>query len=102
MKKDTQEYLEEAQLELQKEALREEQEAGPAFEDPDALEIGPDPKVYSNFANDYNQELTQFAETGKAAAPKQEDNLLVVLMLIASILSLSIICVMFYWLQAWM
>ena len=102
MKEDTKEILEEMEKELMREALLEEQEAGPAFEDPDVLETGPEPEVYSNFANDYGRELTQFAENGEAAQAEENDSVLTILMLIASILSLGIICVMLYWLQAWM
>ena len=102
MKEDTKEILEEMEKELMREALLEEQEAGPAFEDPDVLETGPEPEVYSNFANDYGRELAQFAENGEEAQAEGNDSVLTILMLIASILSLSIICVMLYWLQAWM
>ena len=38
MKDDTKQILENMEKELMREALREEQEAGPAFEDPDVLE----------------------------------------------------------------
>ena len=102
MKEDTKEILEKMEKELMREALLEEQEAGPAFEDPDVLETGPEPEVYSNFANDYGRELAQFAENGEAAQTEENDSVLTILMLIASILSLGIICVMLYWLQAWM
>ena len=102
MKEDTKEILEEMGKELMREALREEQEAGPAFEDPDVLETGPEPEVYSNFANDYGRELAQFAENGGQVQEEEDDSVITILMLIACILSLGIICVMLYWLQAWM
>ena len=102
MKEDTKEILEEMEKELMLEALREEQEAGPAFEDPDVLETGPEPEVYSNFANDYGRELAQFAENGGQVQEEEDDSVITILMLIACILSLGIICVMLYWLQAWM
>lgn len=102
MKEDTKEILEEMEKELMREALREEQEAGPAFEDPDVLETGPEPEVYSNFANDYGRELAQFAENGGQVQEEEDDSVITILMLIACILSLGIICVMLYWLQAWM
>lgn len=102
MKEDTKEILEEMEKELLREALLEEQEAGPAFEDPDVLETGPEPEIYSNFANDYGRELAQFAENGGQLIPEQNDSITVILMLIACILGLGIICVMLYWLQAWM
>ena len=101
MKEDTKQILENMEKELMKEALREEQEAGPAFEDPDLLETGPEPEVYSNFANDYGKELTRFAEGGGELPKEQEDNVTTILMLIACILSLGIICIMLYWLRAW-
>ena len=102
MKEDTKEILEEMEKELMREALREEQEAGPAFEDPDVLETGPEPEVYSNFANDYGRELARFAENGGQVQEEEDDSVITILMLIACILSLGIICVMLYWLQAWM
>ena len=101
MKEDTKQILESLEKELMQEALREEQEAGPAFEDPDVLETGPEPEVYSNFANDYGNELTRLAESGGELPEEREDNVITILMLIACILSLSIICVMLYWLRAW-
>ena len=101
MKEDTKEILEEMEKELMREALREEQEAGPAFEDPDVLETGPEPEVYSNFANDYGRELAQFAENGGEVQTEEDDNIITVLMLVACILSLGIIFVMLYWLRAW-
>lgn len=100
MNDDTKDLLKMFEKELEAEALREEQEAGPAFEDPDNLETGPAPDVYSNFANDYGRELQEFADNG--GETDQPQGSLIVLMLIASILSLGIICVMLYWLQAWM
>ena len=102
MKDETKDLLEEYEKELMAESLREEQEAGPAFEDPDVLEVGPAPEVYSNFANDYGRELQEFAENGGEEAETQGDSILTVLMLIATILSLGIIAVMLYWLQSWM
>ncbi|MBQ3146274.1 MAG: hypothetical protein IJB91_00940 [Oscillospiraceae bacterium] len=102
MKEDTKQILENMEKELMREALLEEQEAGPAFEDPDVLETGPEPKVYSNFANDYGGELARFAESGGQLQEEKEESVITILMLIASILSLSIICVMLYWLHAWM
>ena len=99
MKEDTKQILENMEKELMREALREEQEAGPAFEDPDVLETGPEPEIYSNFANDYGKELTRLAES--ELPEEKEDNVTTILMLIACILSLSIICVMLYWLRAW-
>lgn len=102
MKDDTKDLLKEFEKELMREALLEEQEAGPAFEDPDTLETGPAPEVYSNYANDYGRELTQFAENGGEEPQENADGSLVILMLIACILSLGIIGVMLYWLQSWM
>ena len=102
MKEDTDQILEELEKELLKEALLEEQEAGPAFEDPDVLETGPEPEVYSNFANDYGRELAQFAENGGELPEEKNDSVTVILMLIACILGMGIICVMLYWLQAWL
>ena len=100
MNQDTKDLLKQFEEELEAEALREEQEAGPAFDDPDTLETGPAPEVYSNFANDYGRELRSFAENGGEEAQPQGG--IIVLMLIATILSLGIIGVMLYWLQAWM
>ena len=102
MKEDTKQILENMEKELMREALREEQEAGPAFEDPDVLETGPEPEVYSNFANDYGKELAQFAESGGDLQEEKDESVITILMLVACILSLSIICVMLYWLQIWM
>ena len=102
MKEDTKQILDNMERELMKEALREEQESGPAFDDPDVLETGPEPEVYSNFANDYGGALARFAENGDELTAEKEENITTILMLIASILSLSIICVMLYWLQIWM
>ena len=102
MKEDTKQILENMEKELMREALLEEQEAGLAFEDPDVLETGPEPEVYSNFANDYSGELARFAESGGEGQEEKEDNVITILMLIACILSLGIICVMLYWLQIWM
>ena len=99
MKEDTKQILDNMERDLMKEALREEQESGPAFDDPDVLETGPEPEVYSNFANDYGKELTRLAES--ELPEEKEDNVTTILMLIACILSLSIICVMLYWLRAW-
>lgn len=99
MNDDTKDLLKMFEEELEAEALREEQEAGPAFEDPDTLETGPAPEVYSNFANDYGRELQEFADNGGETQPQGG---LIVLMLIATILSLGIIAVMLYWLQGWM
>ena len=73
MKEDTKQILENMEKELMREALREEQEAGPAFEDPDVLETGPEPEVYSNFANDYGKELTRFAESGGELQEEKEE-----------------------------
>jgi len=102
LKDDTKDLLKEFEKELMREALLEEQEAGPAFEDPDTLETGPAPEVYSNYANDYGRELTRFAENGGEEPQENADGSLVILMLIACILSLGIIGVMLYWLQSWM
>ena len=102
MKDDTKDLLKEFEKELMREALLEEQEAGPAFDDPDILETGPAPEVYSNYANDYGRELAEFAENGGEDTRDHTDSSLVILMLIACILSLGIIGVMLYWLQAWM
>lgn len=102
MKDETKNLLKEYEKELMAESLREEQEAGPAFEDPDVLEVGPAPEVYSNFANDYGRELQEFADNGGELEEDRQDNVLTVLMLIATILSLGIIGVMLYWLQSWM
>ena len=102
MKDETKDLLEEYEKELMAESLREEQEAGPAFDDPDVLEVGPAPEVYSNFANDYGRELQEFAENGGELEEDRKDNILTVLMLVATILSLGIIAVMLYWLQYWM
>ena len=97
MKEETKDILAEFEKELLAEELLEEQE-GPAFEDPDVLETGPEPEVYVNYANDYGEALQEFAESGGELS--REDSGLIVWMLIASILCLGIIGVMLYWLQA--
>ena len=102
MKDEAKDLLEEYEKELMAEEALEELEAGPAFEDPDVMEVGPAPEVYSNFANDYGRELQEFAENGGETEEDRNDNILTVLMLIATILSLGIIAVMLYWLQGWM
>jgi len=99
LNEDTKDLLKMFERALEAEALREEQEAGPAFDDPDTLETGPAPEVYSNCANDYGQELQEFAENG--GEEDESQSTLIILMLIATILSLGIIGVMLYWLQAW-
>ena len=102
MNDETKDLLQEYEKELMAEALQEEQEAGPAFEDPDVLDVGVEPDIYSNFANDYGRELQEFAESGGEEQEDRKESILTVLMLIATILSLGIITVMLYWLQSWM
>lgn len=98
MKEDTRQFLKKMEKELQ----QQEQKIAPAFEDPESLETGPEPEAYSNFANDYGKALSQFAHHGGDSPEKEEDGAITVLMLVASILSLSVVCVMLFWLQVWM
>lgn len=94
-----QSILEEIEQGLLQEVLLEEQGDGPAFANLDTLETGPEPEVFSNFANDYGRERSR-RKGGKFAA-QENDSVMIILMLIACILSLGIICVMLFWLQAW-
>ena len=96
------EVLEKIEQELLYEALLEDQKTELDFENPDVLETGPEPEVYSNFANDYGREQTQSAENGAQQQSQANDSVTIILMLISCILGLGIICVMLFWLQAWL
>ena len=78
------------------------EETEPAFEDPDFIHTPREPMVYCNYSNDYGRDLKQFAESGGQEPEKEEDKLLIGLMIAASGLCLGIIGVLIYWLVAYL
>lgn len=129
MTEDTKKILEELEKELQEDDLLmdmpdsilakpdertvsqvlEQLMAEPAFEDPDQLSVAKgDVKTYHNYSNDYGQEQ-EYCDTnteqeyGVEEKPDRtawkQDRLQIILMAIASFLSLGIICVLIYWLE---
>ena len=56
--------------------------------------------AYSNYANDYGEELKAFAESGETEPEKKRnDKLLIGLMITASLLCAGIIGILVYWLR---
>lgn len=89
------------------------EEAGPAFEDPDKLRYSDEPLVYYNYSNDYGkndpEEGThvddEYADDDgeeELEAEKSEDRWIVALMGVASALCLGIIGVLIYWMEAFL
>lgn len=81
----------------------------PAFEDPDQLSVAQgNVASYQNYSNDYGQGhepepdgqiYGEDPHKNVKKAARQQDRLTIILMAIASFLSLGIICVLIYWLE---
>ena len=77
--------------------------SGPAFEDPDVIHEPEEPMVYCNYSNDYGKDLQEFAENGgETDKKKKDDKIQMGLMIAASCLSLGIIGVLIYWIEAFL
>ena len=59
-------------------------------------------EAYSNYENDYDAQLQDFAETGEVEPEKKNDKLIIGLMITASVLCLGIIGILVYWLNAFL
>ena len=71
----------------------------PALDDP------AEPMAYSNYANDYGEELQEFAETGGQESlrkKKKNDRIIIGLMITACLLCLGILGVLIYWLEVFL
>jgi len=116
--KDTQEELDRLEQELLEEELQPEEDVDldelllreviaefsePAFEDPDTIREPEEGMVYSNYANDYGEELQNLAETGEVEENKKKnDKVIIGLMITASLLCAGIIGILLYWLNAFL
>lgn len=91
------------ELFLDDDLLREvmEEDAAPAFEDPDKIHEPAEPMVYYNYSNDYGKDLQEAADAGaEETAKKKNDKLIMGLMITASALCLGIVGILIYWLEA--
>ena len=59
-------------------------------------------EAYSNYENDYDAQLQDFAETGEVEPEKKNDKLIIGLMITASVLCMGIIGILVYWLNAFL
>ena len=115
MDKDTREELER----LEKELLSEQPEADEISEDEllseleleaifaenaDPIDAPDDDAVYSNYSNDYSDDLQEFADNGGEEPKKRVfgDKLTIGLMLTVCALCLGIIGVLIYWVGAFL
>ena len=91
-------------IDLDEELLTEviEEFSQPAFEDPDKIREPAEGVVYSNYANDYGEDLQRLADTGETEPKKKNDKVIIGLMITASVLCLGIIAILLYWLNAFL
>lgn len=114
MDKDTREELERLEkelledqpetVELSEEELLADVDLDEIFAElADPMEI-PEEAAYSNFANDYSDELEEFADNGGQEPRKRVfgDKLTIGLMIAVCVLCLGIIGVLVYWLKAFL
>lgn len=96
------EELSEENIELDEDLLTEvmEEFSEPAFDAPEKIRIPAEGVVYSNFANDYGEDLEHLAATGETETKKKNDKVIIGLMITASVLCLGIIGILVYWLNA--
>lgn len=102
---DTQKELQRLEQELLDEPLQQMmKEKKPAFEDPEKLRTPEKAVAYHNYSNNYGKtnKPAARAERKKAAeqaAKKKNDQILVGLMITASVLCVGILGVLIYWLE---
>lgn len=117
--KDTQEELDRLEQELLAEEPQQPEEdvdldeallteviaefSEPAFDDPDKILEPEEGVVYSNYANDYGEQLQNLAETGEVEeGKKKNDKVIIGLMIAVSVLCAGIISILLYWLYAFL
>ena len=115
--KDTQEELDRLEQELLAEEVQPEEDVDldealltevmeefsePAFDDPDKIREPAGGVVYSNYANDYGEDLQRLADTGETEPKKKNDKVIIGLMITASVLCLGIIGILLYWLNTFL
>ncbi|MBE6916527.1 MAG: hypothetical protein E7470_01305 [Ruminococcaceae bacterium] len=87
-----------------------EEPGEPAFEDPDKLIMPSDPPVVRNYSNDYGSDRAERARkraeerehARREAEAAAEDRWQIILMGVASVLSLGILGVLIYWIAAFL
>ena len=107
--KDTQEELDRLEQELLAEEPQPEEtipsdeelleEIMEELSEPEEAKEPTEAEAYSNYENDYDAQLQDFAETGETEPKKNNDKLIIGLMITASVLCLGIIGILLYWLN---
>ena len=116
--KDTQEELERLEQELLEEETQPEENvvsdeellteviaefSEPAIDEPETVQMPEEDEAYSNYANDYGQELQDLAETGVVEdGKKKNDKAIIGLMIAVCVLCAGIIGILLYWLNAFL
>jgi len=97
---DTQQELQRLEQELLDESLQQPiRDKKPAFEDPEKLRVPETDMVYHNFSNNYGKETEEGKKAAYAAAKKKNEQIILGLMIAASVLCVGIIGVLIYWLE---
>ena len=103
--KDTQEELDRLEQELMAEEPQpvsdEEmlEEILEELSEPEEAPVPTEAEAYSNYKNDYDEQLQDFASTGAIEPKKKGDKLIIGLMITAIALCLGIIGTLLYWLN---
>jgi len=110
--KDTQKELDRLEQELLAEEPKTEETAKTDEElleeileelvEPADEQIPGEKDAYSNYANDYGEDLEAFARSGETEPKKGNDKLLIGLMITASLLCAGIIGILVYWLRVFL